>query len=84
MSKLNLEIISPTGVVFKGQCAMAVVPSAAGEIGVMQGHESVIASLKEGQVKVYDDKQNIVKTFDIVSGYAEMHGDDKLLVLLDS
>ena len=62
MSKLNLEIISPTGVVFKGECQMAVVPSAAGEIGVMYGHESVIASLKDGCIAIYDEKENLIKT----------------------
>ena len=84
MSKLNLEIISPEGVIFKGECYMAVVPSAAGDIGVMQDHESTIAALKEGQVTIYDDKQNIVKKFDVKGGYAQMHSNDKLLILLDS
>ena len=84
MALLNLEIISPSGVVFKGQCHMVVVPSAAGEVGVMHGHESIIASLREGQIAIYDEKQEVVKTFDVHSGFAEMHGEDKLVVLLDS
>lgn len=84
MSKLNLEIISPEGVIFKGECYMAVVPSAAGEIGVMQNHEALIAALKEGQISIQDDKQNIIKTIDVKGGYAQMHANDKLLILLDS
>ena len=83
MANLNLEIISVQGVILKCQCDMVVVPSVEGEIGVMYGHESIIAKLKEGQISVYDDKQNIIKQIEITSGYAEMHGAEKLSVLVD-
>ncbi len=83
MSNLNLEIISVTGVVFKGQCNMAVVPSVEGDIGVMFGHESLIAKLREGQITIYDDKQNIVKQIDVTGGFAEMHSAETLSVLVD-
>ena len=84
MTHLKLEIISPAGTLFKGDCAIVTVPSVEGEMGVMYGHEAVIVSLQEGQIKVLDDGQNVVKTFDVKSGFAEMRGAEKLLVLLDS
>jgi F0F1-type ATP synthase epsilon subunit len=62
---------------------MAVVPSVDGEIGVMYGHETIVAMLKAGQISVYDNKQNVVKTFAVESGFAEMQGAEKLLVLVD-
>ena len=62
---------------------MAVVPSVEGELGIMFGHESIIAKLREGQITVYDDKQNIVKQIDVKGGYAEMHGAENLSVLVD-
>jgi len=83
MSALNLEIISVQGIIFKGECNMAVVPSVNGDIGVMHGHEAVIAKLREGQITVYDDKQNILKQIEVEGGYAEMQGLDKLMVLVD-
>ena len=83
MADLNLEIISPTGVVFKGLCSMAVLPAADGEIGVMNGHETVVAMLKAGQITVYDEKQNVIKTIAVESGFAEMQKKDRLLVLVD-
>ncbi|MBP7710049.1 MAG: hypothetical protein KA100_03150 [Rickettsiales bacterium] len=82
MANLNLEIISPTGVLFKGACHMAVVPSVEGDMGVMHGHEAVIVNLKAGQVVVYDDKQNVIQSFDVVSGFAEQSA-EKLLVLAE-
>jgi F0F1-type ATP synthase epsilon subunit len=83
MTQLNLEIISVSGVILKCECSMAVVPSVEGDIGVMLGHESIIAKLREGQISVYDDKQNIIKQIDILGGYAEMHDAKKLSVLVD-
>jgi F-type H+-transporting ATPase subunit epsilon len=84
MLNLKLEILSPSGVIFKGDCAMVVVPSAAGEIGVMKGHEAFITNLQEGQVAIYNDQQEIIKSFEVKAGFAEMQSEEKLLVLLDS
>ncbi len=83
MPSLSLEIISPSGIIFKGDCHMAVIPSVSGEIGVMHGHEAVIASLQEGQVIAYDDKQIPIKIVDVKSGFAEMQSLEKLLILVD-
>jgi len=83
MSNLKLEIISPEGVIFNGNCYMAVIPSTLGDIGFMHGHEAVVALIREGQITVFDDKQNIVKQLDVVGGYAEMDGYENLSVLVD-
>lgn len=83
MANLNLEIISIHGVVFEGECNMAVVPSVEGDIGVMYGHESLIAKLREGQIMIFDDKQNVVKEIAVKGGLAEMHGAETLSVLVD-
>ncbi len=81
--ELNLEIISPTGIVFKGDCALAVIPSVEGDIGVMYGHEALIAALRPGRILVYDNKETLLQSFDVESGFAEMHGLEKLIVLVD-
>jgi F-type H+-transporting ATPase subunit epsilon len=83
MSDLKVEIISVAGELLKGSFNMVVVPSVSGDLGVMQGHEVVIAALREGEVTVYDDKQNVVKTFPVKSGFAEVQESGKLLVLID-
>ena len=83
MANLNLEIISLEGVVLECECHMVVVPAIEGDMGIMYGHESIISKLKEGQILVYDDKQNITNQFDIIGGYAEMHGEDRISVLID-
>ena len=83
MADLNLEIISPNGVVFKGNCHLATIPSVEGEMGIMSGHEAVVVSLKAGEVVTYDEKQNTLKKFEIASGFAEVRENNGLLVLVD-
>lgn len=80
---LQLEIISPEGIIFNGECHIAVAPSVAGDIGFMHGHESVIALLREGVVSVYNEKNELVKVVDVKRGSVEMKEGEKLLVLVD-
>ncbi len=82
MAKLKVEITSLKGELFNGSCHLAVVPSKLGDIGFMADHEVVVTALKEGQVTLYDEKQNVVKSFEVKSGFAEMKV-EKLLVLID-
>ncbi|MBU6140735.1 MAG: F0F1 ATP synthase subunit epsilon [Proteobacteria bacterium] len=84
MSNLKLEIISPEGVIFNGHCHMAVVPSVLGDIGFMEGHEAVVALIREGQITIFDDKQNALKQIPVAGGYAEINESGKLLVLIES
>ena len=79
---LNLEVISPEGILFKGQCHMAVVPASTGEIGVMENHEVFVANLGEGNVRVFDEQQNQLHSFAVKSGFAKMQDLNNLLVLV--
>jgi len=81
---LNVEIISVENIIFQGKCAMVTVPSVAGDAGIMQGHEAFIAELKEGKIILYNEGQEIIKEIDVVSGFAEIHDGERLVVLLDS
>lgn len=83
IKELHVEIISPEGVLFNGNCSLATIPSADGEMGIMADHEAVLSSLKPGQISIGDDKQNIIKEFSVNSGFAEMF-DNKLLILIDN
>jgi len=80
---LKVEIISPAGVIFDGQCLMAVIPSVAGEIGVMQDHEAFISSLQQGKITIHNDKQEIIKEVEVASGFAEINDGKKLVLLID-
>jgi F0F1-type ATP synthase epsilon subunit len=83
MSDLKIEIISIEGSVFKGSCNIAVIPSNSGDLGIMYGHEAIISNLREGEIKLFDNSQNIFKTIDVKGGFAEMQGAEKLLILIN-
>jgi F-type H+-transporting ATPase subunit epsilon len=80
---LSVEVISPSGYLFNGTCHMVVIPATNGEMGIMEGHEALITSLKEGKISLYDDKQNIVNQFEVSAGFVEVL-EDKLLALVET
>lgn len=82
MANLNIEIISPSGVLFKGMGYLATIPAFDGEMGIMRGHETVVATLQAGKIEIYDEKQNLIKALDVVGGFAKQNAEG-LLVLVD-
>ncbi len=83
MENLHLEVVSPIGILFKGNCHMAVVPASEGDMGIMQGHEMIISSLKNGEILILDQKENQIAKFEVNSGFAEMLDANNLLILID-
>ena len=49
---LNLEIVTPDGVIYEGQAEIVVVPGLDGELGIMAGHEPLISLLAIGDTRV--------------------------------
>ncbi len=79
---LRVEIISSSGIVFDAYCHMATIPTTNGELGIMKNHESTLVKLKEGEVNVYNDKNEIIKTLKVLDGFAH-NIKNKLLILID-
>ncbi len=79
---LQVEIISPQGCLFSNFCYLISIPAARGEMGLMANHEAVLSSLSEGEIKIFDNQQNVIKNFPIKSGFAEMFN-NKLLILVE-
>lgn len=80
---INVEITSPEGIIYEGKSHMVVVPSTGGDVGVMQGHEAMVANLREGKIAIYNEKQEIEKEIDVTGGFMEVFDGQKLLVLVD-
>ncbi len=78
----QIEIVSPNGLLFEGLCYMTVIPGYEGEIGVMDSHETFITSLKAGEIRVFDEQQNLLKSLNLESGFAQMQN-HKLIVLIN-
>jgi|GEM_PF-4734984 F-type H+-transporting ATPase subunit epsilon len=67
MSKFHLQIISPSQVIFSHDVAMAIIPGAAGNFGVLPKHENLIAHSKAGIVEVRQSNRNHTSARFIIS-----------------
>lgn len=80
---MNVEIISAVGYLFRSEAHQVVVPTVSGAIGVLAGHELVVAELKEGRIEILDANNKVEKEIEVKSGMAEVHTEG-LRILVDS
>ena len=78
-SLVHVEIVTPTGMIFKGDVKMVVLPGSEGEFGVLKGHASLLSSLKHeliaidsGYAKVDEFKVEI-----LAKGAVSINGSDE-------
>jgi F-type H+-transporting ATPase subunit epsilon len=77
-----LEIISPTGKIFKGEVKKVSVPAATGTLTILSHHVPLFTPLNEGKIKIttLQDKSQI---FDLGKGLMEVKK-DKVSLLIES
>ena len=80
MSKFNLTILTPKGVVFDDQVVSIVAPGANGFFGVLANHAPMIAATTAGVLKVADGKD---RYFAMGSGIVEV-AQNNVNILADS
>ena len=78
---MYLEIITPDKKLFAGDVKSVTVPGTDGSLGILNHHAALISSLKNGIVKVTDEKQEI-HNFEINSGVIEVLN-NKVIVLAE-
>ncbi len=52
MAHLSVDLVATDRTVWSGEALMVVAPAADGEIGIMPGHEPVLAVLRAGSVRI--------------------------------
>ncbi|MDR2645551.1 MAG: ATP synthase F1 subunit epsilon [Endomicrobium sp.] len=70
MNNFGIEILSPQGLVFKGEILSASFPTANGIITVLPGHEGLVTNLKHGEIIL--ESSDGVKEIAITGGFAEI------------
>jgi F-type H+-transporting ATPase subunit epsilon len=70
MNKFVIEILSPQGLVFKGEIRFASFPTANGKIMVLPGHERLVTNLKHGEIIL--ESLDGIKKITITGGFAEI------------
>ena len=76
---LNVSLVSAERAVWNGEATLVVAKTVEGEIGIMAGHEPVLAILAEGNLRITlaDGSKVLASAKD---GFLSMEGDDLTIV----
>jgi len=83
MAKISFDLVSPENLIFNDEVGMIIVPGKDGDFGVLPGHSKVMSSLRPGRVMVYGEDKNLLKSFFVSGGFAEVNP-EKCIVLAES
>lgn len=64
---LKVDIVAPDQIMWSGTADSVSAPAAEGDMGLLPGHESVLATLRPGTVRVRNSDG--VATFEVTSGF---------------
>ena len=76
---LNVSLVSAERAVWNGEATLVVAKTVEGELGIMAGHEPVLAILAEGNVRITlaDGSKVLASAKD---GFLSMEGDELTIV----
>lgn len=77
MNEFLLEIITPEKQFFKGMAEAVTCQTEAGEIGVLKGHQTMVVSLKIGELKI--KTEGMWKSAFISEGFMEVRSDEVMI-----
>lgn len=77
---LAVEVVAPDHVMWRGMASAVSVPAAEGEMGLLPGHESVLALLRAGTVRVRT-AANDLKSFAVSDGFVSFDEDSVTVVV---
>ena len=83
MATISFDLVSPENLIFNDEVGMITVPGKDGDFGVLPGHSKVMSSLRPGRVMVYGEDKNLLKSFFVSGGFAEVNP-EKCIVLAES
>jgi F-type H+-transporting ATPase subunit epsilon len=80
-TKFQAEVLTPEGEIFSEEVEMLSTRTAVGSIGVLAGHEPVLAMLEPTELRLYRSESDIVR-FAQAEGYLQF-SEDRALVLVE-
>jgi len=76
---LNVSLVAADAEVWSGEATLVIARTVEGEIGIMTGHEPLLAILAEGQVRItQSDGTKILASAQ--DGFLSMEGNDLTIV----
>ena len=83
MTTISFDLVSPESLIFNDDVGMIIIPGKDGDLGVLPGHSKIMSSLRPGRVMVYGEDKNLLKSFFVSGGFAEINP-EKCIVLAES
>ena len=83
MATISFDLVSHENLIFNDEVGMIIVPGKDGDLGILPGHSKVMSSLRPGRVMVYGEGKNLLKSFFVSGGFAEVNP-EKCIVLAES
>ena len=80
-TKFPVEVLTPEGEVFSEEVEMLSTRTAIGSIGILAGHEPVLAMLEPTELRLYRSETDIVR-FAQAEGYLQF-AENRALVLVE-
>ena len=82
-SQLNVSIVSADRLVWSGKAKQIVAKTTIGEIGILAGHEPILAILAEGEVRVLVSDGVVVRA-NAANGFLSVEHDTVTVVARDA
>jgi F-type H+-transporting ATPase subunit epsilon len=79
-AKFRVEVLSPEGEVFNDEVEMVSTRTTTGSIGILAGHEPVLAMLEPTELRLYATESEIVR-FAQAEGYMQVGSDGVMLLV---
>lgn len=76
---MNVKIITPDKILFEGTAKLLQLPGTGGLFEILNGHAPIIASLKEGTIKLEEEEGE--KRFEIKAGVVKAQKDEILVLV---
>lgn len=83
MAHLDVELVAADHRVWSGEASMVSAPAADGDIGILPGHEPVLAILRSGTVRITPTGGSAPRHVTIDSGFLSVDS-DKVTVVVDN
>ena len=83
MATISFDLVSPEHLIFNEEVGMIIVPGKDGDFGVLPGHSKLMSSLRPGRIMVYSEDNNLLKSFFVSGGFAEVNP-EKCIILAES
>lgn len=79
---LNVEIVTPKKIVYKGKVVSVTVPGSKGSFQVLYNHAAIVSTLELGFTSLVDENNNTLM-FATSNGFTEIH-QNEISILVDS